>query len=109
MTVEQAYSQQVVGYSADVVANIATIPALDVGNFRSGMVGGATGGALTFYASSSENGTYRLIENDASTDLALTLTNDRFAQLPEELFMGARWIKIVHGTSQVDLDLLLKS
>ena len=106
---DRAWQQNIAGYSTDVVANIDSIAVLDIGNFRSGMIGGATAGTITFYACATPNGDYRLIEDSSSTDVSLTLTADRFAQIPAAVFSGARFIKIVHGASQVDYDLLLKT
>lgn len=110
MTVEQAYSQQVIAYPTDVVANIATVPPLDIGNFRSGMIGGTANAAtLTFYGCATEGGTYKAIEDSSSVDVSLTLTGDRFAQIPAAVFSGARYIKIINDAAQENFDIMLKS
>lgn len=105
---DRAYLQQV-SYTVNTAANIASVKPLCIANFRSGSVGGATGGTLTFYGSDEENGTYRLIEGSDSTDLSLTMTNNRWSQLPAAVFDGPKYLKIIHGASQQSVVVALKS
>ena len=109
MARDEAWYVEILGYSTDVVANIADIQPIIISSFRHGSIGGALGATLTFYGCATVDGTYLLIENSGATALSLVKTASRWAQLPAALFDGPKYIKIINDAAQEDFDIALKS
>jgi hypothetical protein len=106
---ETAYCVVVEAYVTDVVANIATIKPLTVGDFRTGSIGGALAATLTYYASTTEGGTYELMENSAGTDYSTVKAANLNAQIPEGVMQGAKYLKIINDAAAETMRLTFKS
>ena len=106
---QQAHVQGVASYPTDVVANLSTIPPLSIGNFRGGSVAGSAAATLTYYGSITEGGTYHQMTDAAGTALQSVKGASESCAIPEAVFLGARWIKIVNNAAQEDMDVTLKS
>lgn len=109
MPLDQAHVQVIESYSTDVVANIATIKPINIGSYRGGSIAGADAATLSFYGSTTEDGTFELMENSAGTAFSAVHGANQSTQIPEAVFMGARFIKIINDAAQEDFRLTFKS
>ena len=97
--------------SVTMTAAIGTTEAFQMAGYDVGAmhIGTSTPASVTWYGASTEDGTYRVLRDDANTGgVASTLTNDAVVSLPSDLsFQASAWVKAVTNASSVTLDITL--
>jgi hypothetical protein len=80
-----------------LVTTSADTPAIPFGDSAGGIIqlpAGSSITSLTFYASSTESGTYAQLYDSSNNAVSRTVAAERAYALPDECF-AARWLKIV--------------
>lgn len=86
-----------------IAASGTTSQAVDLGeHLVAGIICPATltGVALTFTASDAEDGTYQACYDASGNPISVTVAAGRHVLIEPQTFAGARWLKVVSGSTE---------
>ena len=108
-----AFLPRTIQRTISLTASAATTPAINFEDSRGALLQTPSGlnsnTTATVYASSTEDGTYTIVEDATGSDVVISLTASRAHEVPSAVF-AAKWIKFVTDSGALNsCELTLKS